>query len=55
MSKHAHQQHIYPEETLYREKNPTNDIPYCINNVISLTNIHHECSALKELAKMTLT
>ena len=28
---------------------------YCINNVGSLTNIHHECSALKELAKMALT
>ena len=27
---------------------------YCINNVRSLTNIHHECFSLKELDKMTL-
>jgi hypothetical protein len=48
--------HINPEETLYREKNPSKQYSFiALINVRSLTNIHHDYSALKELAKLTLT
>ena len=52
ISKNAHRQHIYPVQG----ENPQQTIFLCcIHNLWSLTNIQHECSSLKEFAKITLT
>jgi hypothetical protein len=42
---------MYPGETLYREKNPSKQSPFiALIKYDHLQNIHHEYSALKELA-----
>jgi hypothetical protein len=47
---------MYPGETLYREKNPSKRYSFIALIMYDyLQNIHHEYSALKELAKLTLT
>jgi len=47
---------MYPGKSLYREKNPNKQFLYIAKIMYDHSqNIHHENSALKELAKLTLT